>query len=291
MDRRLNQACRPSATPSSRSSLNCHRNDARTVENGLAPRSGVSKSAKVVLVTNAAATGYVQTHTGTLGLNGYSAGGYWTHYGPSGAYLDAVVQGTYYSGNAATQSASLPIVGTGFLASLEAGYPIALTPEPRFVLEPQAQIIWQEVSFKAADDGLGPVALGKTSGLTGRLGLRGVWTIVGENGLVWQPYARANVWRDWGAEATTLFGTDPVPLIEEATRLEFAGGLTAALGGGVSLYAQAGYQFAINSALMCATAFRATSAFVRSGETDRAMSRSESPIEQIAQSNAQDFDI
>src|SRR6478752_4002800 len=49
MDCRLNQACRPSATPSSRSSLNCHRNDARTVENGLASRSRVSKSAKVVL--------------------------------------------------------------------------------------------------------------------------------------------------------------------------------------------------------------------------------------------------
>jgi hypothetical protein len=31
------------------SSLNCHRNDARTVENGLASRSDVSKSAKVVL--------------------------------------------------------------------------------------------------------------------------------------------------------------------------------------------------------------------------------------------------
>jgi hypothetical protein len=50
MDRRLNQACRPSATPLSRSLLNCHRNDARTVENGLVSRSGVSKSAKVVLV-------------------------------------------------------------------------------------------------------------------------------------------------------------------------------------------------------------------------------------------------
>src|SRR6476661_5187924 len=49
MDRRLNQACRPSATPLSRSLLNCHRNDARTVENGLVSRSGVSKSAKVVL--------------------------------------------------------------------------------------------------------------------------------------------------------------------------------------------------------------------------------------------------
>jgi hypothetical protein len=33
----------------SRSLLNCHRNDARTVENGLVSRSGVSKSAKVVL--------------------------------------------------------------------------------------------------------------------------------------------------------------------------------------------------------------------------------------------------
>jgi hypothetical protein len=47
------------------------------------------------LVTNAAATGYVQSRTGTLGLNAYSAGGYWTQYGPSGWYLDAVVQGTH----------------------------------------------------------------------------------------------------------------------------------------------------------------------------------------------------
>ena len=40
--------------------------------------------------------------------------------------------------------------------------------------------------------------------------------------------------------ATTLFGVDRVPLIEEATRLELAGGVTAKIGPGVSLYAQAG---------------------------------------------------
>jgi outer membrane autotransporter protein len=34
------------------------------------------------------------TRTGTLNLNGYSGGGYWTYYGPGGWYLDAVVQGT-----------------------------------------------------------------------------------------------------------------------------------------------------------------------------------------------------
>ena len=202
------------------------------------------------LVTNAAATGYVHTHAGTLGLNSYSAGGYWTHYGPSGWYVDAVLQGTYYNGNAVTQFANLPINGSGFISSLEGGYPIPLPLGPRFALEPQAQIIWQQVSFGQANDGLGPVALGTTSGPTGRVGLRGMWTIDGYNGQVWQPYVRANLWRDWGAEATTLFGGDPVPLIEKATRLEFAGGVTAKLGPGVSLYAQAGYQFALDGAFI-----------------------------------------
>jgi outer membrane autotransporter protein len=78
------------------------------------------------LVTNAAATGYVQTRTGTVGLSGYSAGGYWTHYGPTGWYIDAVLQGTYYNGNAITQFANLPINGSGFISSLEGGYPIPL---------------------------------------------------------------------------------------------------------------------------------------------------------------------
>jgi hypothetical protein len=47
--RRLNQLCPPYATPSSNSSLDYRRSDARTVENGFATSGGVSKSAKVVL--------------------------------------------------------------------------------------------------------------------------------------------------------------------------------------------------------------------------------------------------
>jgi outer membrane autotransporter protein len=197
------------------------------------------------LVTNAAATGYIQTRTGNVFLNGYSAGGYWTHYGPSGWYIDVVLQGTYYGGDAVTQFANLPINGSGFISSLEGGYPIPLPLGPRFVLEPQAQIIWQQVSFNEANDGLGPVGLGTTSGPTGRVGLRGMWTI-DYYGQVWQPYVRANLWQNWGAEATTTFGIDQVPLIEQATVLEFAGGVTAKLAPGVSLYAQAGYQYGLN---------------------------------------------
>jgi outer membrane autotransporter protein len=93
---------------------------------------------------------------------------------------------------------------------------------------------------------LGPVSLGTTSGATGRLGVRGQWTFVGQNGELWQPYVRANVWRDWGAEATTTFGIDQVPLNEQATRLEFAGGLTTKIDPHLSFYGQAGYQFAVS---------------------------------------------
>jgi outer membrane autotransporter protein len=63
---------------------------------------------------------------------------------------------------------------------------------------------------------------------------------------VWQPYVLANVWRDWGAGANTMFGSDAVLLSEQATRLEFAGGFSAKIRSGFNLYAQAGYQFAVN---------------------------------------------
>jgi outer membrane autotransporter protein len=197
------------------------------------------------LVTNAAATGYTLTRTGSVNLNAFSAGGYWTHYGPSGWYVDAILQGTAYTGSAATGFAALQTIGSGFISSLEGGYPVPLPLGPRFVLEPQAQIVWQQVTFGQANDGLGPVSLGTTAAPTGRLGVRAQWTIVTDQGQVWQPYARANVWRNWGADATTMFGGDQVPLVWQDTELEVAAGVTARLTDRLSLYAQAGYQFAI----------------------------------------------
>ena len=126
------------------------------------------------LVTNPAATAYILGHTGSLNLNAWSAGGYWTHVGPAGWYLDAVLQGTWYGGSASTQFARLDTNGTGFIASLEGGYPFAW-PQlgPGFVIEPQGQILWQKVSFGHDYDGLGDVALGDTTGPSGRIGLRG----------------------------------------------------------------------------------------------------------------------
>jgi outer membrane autotransporter protein len=202
------------------------------------------------LVTNPAATAYVLTHTGSMNLNSWSAGGYWTHVGPDGWYLDAVLQGTWYYGSASTQFAKLDTDGTGFIASLESGYPFAW-PQlgPGFVIEPQGQILWQKVSFRHDYDGLGDVALGDTTGPSGRIGLRTKWTIVTAGGQVWQPYLRANLWRDWGAEADAVYsGTDIVPLVSQTTMLELGGGLTGRINANVSVFANVDYEFAVGAA-------------------------------------------
>ena len=202
------------------------------------------------LVTNPAATAYVLNHTGSMNLNAWSAGGYWTHTGPGGWYLDAVLQGTWYYGSASTQFARLNTDGTGFIGSLEGGYPFAW-PQlgPGFVIEPQGQILWQKVSFRHDYDGLGDVALGDTTGPSGRIGLRTKWTIVTAGGQVWQPYLRANLWRDWGAEANTVYsGTDIVPLVSQVTRLELGGGLTGRINANVSVFANVDYEFAVGAA-------------------------------------------
>jgi outer membrane autotransporter protein len=118
---------------------------------------------------------------------------------------------------------------------------------PGFVLEPQTQIVWQHVSFDDANDGLGAVALGTTSGTSGRIGLRGRWTVVSDGGQVWQPYVRANLWRDWAAQATMTFsGVDLVPLLEQATRLQLGGGVSVRMNANVSFYANADYQIAVS---------------------------------------------
>lgn len=200
------------------------------------------------LVTNDAATNYLLRTTGSLNLDAWSGAAYWTHYGPGGWYVDAVAQATLYGGNANTQFTRLETSGFGFLSSLESGYPFQLPAfGPNFVLEPQAQLVWQHVSFDDASDGLGVVALGTTSGTSGRIGLRGKWTIV-DGAKVWQPYFRINLWRDWGAEATAVYsGIDSVPLQEQATRLQLGGGVSVNMNANLSVYANADYQRAVGN--------------------------------------------
>jgi outer membrane autotransporter protein len=200
------------------------------------------------LVTNTDATGYVRQHTGSLSMQATSVGAYWTHHGPTGWYLDGVAQATTYRGSASTSFARLNLPGTGFIASLEFGYPIAL-PQlgASFVLEPQLQAIYQYVNVSPRNDGQGPVELGSTHGSTGRAGLRGKWQLTGHNGQLWTPYIGLDLLRDWGARATTQFGTSggdfsAMPMVPQATRASLTGGLTAQWSPRLALYGAAGYE-------------------------------------------------
>jgi outer membrane autotransporter protein len=77
-----------------------------------------------------------------------------------------VIQGTAYTGDLTTIVSKLPTYGSGFVASLEGGYPIPLPLGPNFTLEPQGQIIYQHVGFYDAFDDEATIWLGTTSGAT-----------------------------------------------------------------------------------------------------------------------------
>jgi outer membrane autotransporter protein len=65
---------------------------------------------------------------------------------------------------------------------------------------------------------------------------------------VWQPYLRANVWGDWGAEADVVYsGTDVVPLASQVTRLDLGSGLTGRINSNVSVFANVDYEFAVGA--------------------------------------------
>jgi outer membrane autotransporter protein len=200
--------------------------------------------------------------TGTVGVNGYSGGAYWTHYGPSGWYIDAVIPGAGYDGSAPTQFVNLPLNGSGFVSSLEAGYPFPLPWfGPTFVLEPQAKSSGR--SFRSARPTTAWVRLASvpSQAATGRLGLRGGGRSSAPTKRYGSPIAGQHLAR-LGRRGDHRVRLRGVPLIEQATRLEFAGGVTARPGPRLSLLPRA----AINTQTRAvptrtaATASRATSA-------------------------------
>jgi len=87
--------------------------------------------------------------------------------------------------------------------------------------------------------------LGKSPSATPR-GRPGAWdyaaklTIQTRGSQVWQPYVRVNAWKDWGAQANTVYsGASTVPLLTSATRLQFGGGVAGKLNANSAVYASA----------------------------------------------------
>lgn len=201
------------------------------------------------LVTNDAGTQYVRQHTGKVKLTGTSLGAYWSHTGADSSYIDATLQGTRYRGNASSESGSLDMLGAGFIASLETGYPIAIPAlGAGFTLEPQAQLSWQRTEFKDSADRQSSVALGKTTGTTGRVGVQGKWRIDTASGTVVEPFVGINYLQDWNGTSTTVYdGKDRAPLASSTGRISTDVGVSTGLTTNLKVYGAVGYQTGVSS--------------------------------------------
>ncbi|MFJ4452925.1 autotransporter outer membrane beta-barrel domain-containing protein [Pseudomonas sp. NPDC089392] len=181
---------------------------------------------------------------GDLRLDGDSAGTYWTLVGPQGEYLDAVLQYTSLNGRARSDRGDkLNIDGHAWTASLESGYPIALSE--RWTLEPQAQLIAQKVSLDSASDSVSRISHDAQVELTGRLGMRLEGAFTGSSGRLLQPYAQVNLWHgDGGRDTLTFDGVDKIKTDYRYTSVQLESGVVAQVNEALSLHG--GVQYTTN---------------------------------------------
>ncbi|MBR0669151.1 autotransporter outer membrane beta-barrel domain-containing protein, partial [Roseomonas hellenica] len=179
---------------------------------------------------------------GRLLMSGPSVGAYWTHFGPSGWYVDAVFQANWFDVKASSDfGTALNTNGVGYTASLEAGYPIRFGGG--WQVEPQAQIIWQSVSVDRSRDLFSSVDWNEDDAVTGRLGARLQYTGRDERTL-WQPYAKVNLWHAFsGSDRVTLGNSAPIENRFGETALEVGAGITARVNQTTSFYAHADYRW------------------------------------------------
>jgi outer membrane autotransporter protein len=188
-------------------------------------------------------------------IEAMSLGGYWTRFFPQGAYLDGVVQVTWYDAKA--QSHFVPAIkadATGSAISLEGGHPFAMTGADR-IIEPQAQLVYQHFDSNEASNGAVRVAFDDIDSLLGRLGARAAKTWTGETTLN-QPrdttgWARLNVWHEFldPPETRLLLEDGPVPFTADLgeTWIEAGAGLTMQAANTTALYADASYSWDVDN--------------------------------------------
>jgi outer membrane autotransporter protein len=204
------------------------------------------------------------THVGGLDagddtFQGYSIGGYWTHYTPQDAYLDAVIMGTWYDAKGeSTRFPALKTDGFGFASSLEGGYPFRFAGG--FIAEPQAQLIYQTVNLDNAHDIGAFVHFDDVDALTGRVGIRFVqsWattqTGISGYGLYDKgrltAWFRPNIWYEFLGDPKTKISSEDgfVPFSSQidGTTLELNAGLTLDVAANTAIYANTSYDIGLD---------------------------------------------
>lgn len=193
---------------------------------------------------------------GTDDFTAFSLGGYWTRFGANNWYLDGVVQATWYDMDMNSHRGLEPANtdGFGLAASLEGGYPFDLGNN--WLLEPQAQLVYQMINISGFNDGSADVRYSDTDSLAGRIGARlsRSWDIAGTSSIsaprkltMW---GRAEVWHEFLGDPTTEISsaTGFIPFTAElgGTWGKLGIGTDIQLSAATSLYGNVNYEAAFN---------------------------------------------
>jgi outer membrane autotransporter protein len=179
------------------------------------------------------------SRSGTLSLRGDSVGGYWTHIGQDGWYLDGVAMHTWLDGNASSiEGIRVPLSGDAVTASLEGGMPFQISES--WVLEPQAQLIWQHIGFDKTGDTYSSIDYRGFDSVTGRLGARLEGSMM-VYATPWQPFVSADLWHAFSQAANTMFNTTNIATSLEGTSLELQGGVSVPIANNIATFAAVSY--------------------------------------------------
>jgi outer membrane autotransporter protein len=191
------------------------------------------------------------TAAGTDRFAVYTVGGYWTHFGASGWYLDAIMQESRYS--ARGESNRLPTLmtdGWGFASSLEAGYPIRLGGG--FIAEPQVQAVYQTVTLGGGNDTAATVQFRNIDSFATRFGARlaNTWTLNDTTRPVQIiGWFRPSFWHEFLGDSQTLFSSaaGPVPFQSNlgGNWVELNAGVDAKIARAATLLANVGYEIGL----------------------------------------------
>lgn len=187
------------------------------------------------------------SRAGTVKLDGYSLGAYWTRKGAGGWYVDGVLQATYYGSIKAdsSQGQRLSTDGWGLAASAEGGYPFNLGGN--WKLEPQVQLLYQYIDIKNAHDDFGQVRYSSDGNVYARIGVRLDKTFITASGRQFTPWVRANVWTGPSNPSTTrvstLSGANTVAMQSGlgGTWMQFGAGVSGQVSRNTSVFASVDY--------------------------------------------------
>ena len=147
-------------------------------------------------------------YTGKVKTRDFSLGVTTTKYYSNGLYLDLVGQVSFIKNKFNSRSdVQAKQNGKAIVLSAETGRTHKITEN--FTLEPQVQLIYQNLKLKDFSDGLREVHYGSDSAFRGRIGLRGTFNKdkATESVLF---YTLANIWHDFNGNIKANIGEDRV---------------------------------------------------------------------------------